>query len=102
MKKNFKKALSMVLSASMALSMGSGISLGANTGVAGAAQSGDAASGSAIKGYTAAVSFQTSNYDCRDSFGGYVEHDGDGSKDTAVAMFKYRDEMKKEDSEASN
>ena len=102
MKKNFKKALSMVLSASMALSMGSGISLGANTGVAGAAQSGDAASGSAIKGYTAAVSFQTSNYDCRDSFGGYVERDGDGSKDTAVAMFKYRDEMKKEDSEASN
>ena len=102
MKKNFKKALSMVLSASMALSMGSGISLGANTGVAGAAQSGNAATDSAIKGYTAAVSFQTSNYDCRDSFGGYVEHDDGTYQDTAKAMFMYRDEMTKEDSEASN
>lgn len=66
MRKQFKKIISAVLTAAMVLSVGSGVNLksasAADEPAAGAEDTTDEA------GFTAMIGFQTSDYDCRDSF----------------------------------
>ena len=67
MRKGFKKALSVVLSAAMLVSLGSGLDIstaGAEDTTAGTTTEGEAAQGF----YKAMVGFQTSGYDCRDGY----------------------------------
>lgn len=66
MRKQFKKIISAVLTAAMVLSVGSGVNLksasAADEPAAGAETTTDEA------GFTAMIGFQTSDYDCRDSY----------------------------------
>lgn len=62
MRKQFKKIISAVLSAAMVLSLGSGVNLKS------ASAADEPAAGADEAGFTAMIGFQTSDYDCRDSY----------------------------------
>ena len=95
MRKRFKKAMSLVLSAAMAISLASGVSYSPASAVEGGGDNAPtgAASGSAVGAYTAIVGFQTSDYDFREL------SSGDGLNKAKEASVKYNEWLKEQGKE---
>lgn len=95
MRKRFKKAMSLVLSAAMAISLASGVSYSPASAAEGGGDNAPtgAASGSAVGAYTAIVGFQTSDYDCREI------SSNDGLNKAKEASVKYNEWLKEQGKE---